>query len=329
MNKLLTGVIAMAGVGLSLQANALNILLTNDDGCRAPGIDAMYQALTAAGHQVTLVGPLNDSSGISAASVVMPGQALAVTELAAGKFCVGPPDGYTPPAGKTSAIGTPVDAVNVGLDLLLKDNPPDLVVSGSNFGENVGPLTQMSGTLNAAVRAMFKGVPAVAVSTAIDMDLIIRDQKAGYRKTLDAMDDTARFAVKVIQQASIVGARARQECERSQHKAAQACELNVLGLPGVSGLNLNYPALAASEVKGVRFAPIGNWDRVNFTSQRGADGVVHVNLVTPPTPSKTQQQADAYQLWQGHAVITVIDGNMTASGASQERARKMLRGVEP
>jgi len=49
MNKLLTGAIAIASAGLTLQANALNILLTNDDGCRAPGINAMYQALTAAG----------------------------------------------------------------------------------------------------------------------------------------------------------------------------------------------------------------------------------------------------------------------------------------
>ena len=325
MNKLLTGVIAMASVGLSMQANALNILLTNDDGCRAPGIDAMYRALTAAGHKVTLVGPLNDSSGISAASVVVPGQALAVTELAPGRFCVGPPEGYTAPAGKTSAIGTPVDAVNVGLDVILKDTPPDLVVSGSNFGENVGPLTQMSGTLNAAVRAMFKGIPAVAVSTGIDMDLIIRDQQAGYRKTLGAMDDTARFAVKVIEQASLAGAEARQACAKSKH----LCELNVLGLPGVSGLNLNYPPLPPNEVKGVSFAPIGNWDRVNFTSQRGADGVVHVNLAPPSTPTEAQQKADAYQLWQGYAVITVIDGNMAAPQAMQDQAKEMLRGIKP
>ncbi|VVP56155.1 5'-nucleotidase SurE [Pseudomonas fluorescens] len=325
MNKLLTGIIAMASVGLSLQANALNILLTNDDGCRAPGIDAMYRALTAAGHKVTLVGPLNDSSGISAASVVVPGQALAVTELAPGRFCVGPPEGYTPPAGKTSAIGTPVDAVNVGLDVILKDSPPDLVVSGSNFGENVGPLTQMSGTLNAAVRAMFKGIPAVAVSTGIDMDLIIRDQQAGYRKTLGAMDDTARFAVKVIEQASLAGTEAKQACAKNKHQ----CDLNVLGLPGVSGLNLNYPPLKPDEVKGVSFAPIGNWDRVNFTSQRGTDGVVHVNLTPPSTPTEVQQKADAYQLWQGYAVITVIDGNMAAPQAMQDQAKEMLRGIKP
>lgn len=325
MNKLLTGALALASVGLSMNANALNILLTNDDGCRAPGIDAMYQALTAAGHNVTLVGPLNDSSGISAASVVIPGQALAVTELAPHKFCVGPPQGYTTPAGKTAAIGTPVDAVNVGLDVLLKDTPPDLVVSGSNFGENVGPLTQMSGTLNAAVRAMFKGVPAVGVSTAIDLDLIMRDQKAGYRKTLDAMGDTANFAVRVIDQAASAGANAQAQCKQ-EHKA---CNLNVLGLPGVEGLNLNYPPLPVSEVKGVKFAPIGNWDRVNFTSQRGADGIVRVNLVAPPAPTETQQLADAWLLSQGYAVITVINGNLSAPDASQSQARKLLHGIKP
>ncbi|POA17518.1 acid phosphatase, partial [Pseudomonas sp. FW300-N1A1] len=281
MNKPLTGAFALASAGLSLNAQALDILLTNDDGCRAPGIDAMYQALTAAGHDVTLVGPLNDSSGISATSVVIPGQALAVTELAPHKFCVGPSDGYSAPAGKNSAIGTPVDAVNVDLDLLLKDRRPELVVFGTNFGENVGPLTQMSGTLNAAVRVMFKGVPAEAMSTAIDMDLIIRDQKADYRKTLDAMGDSADFAVRVITLASEAGTQARARCKTDP----QACELNVLGLPGVNGLNLNYPPLPASEVKGVKFAPIGNWDKVNFTSQRGADGIVRVNLVAPPAPT--------------------------------------------
>src|SRR5262245_47564518 len=130
MNRLLTGGLVAAGLGLTLPAHALNILLTNDDGCRAPGIAAVYLALPAAEHRVTLFGPQNDSSGISAASVVNPGQELAVTQLAEHQYCVGAPAGYATPAGKNMAIGTPVDAVNVGLDLLLRDSPPDLVVSG-------------------------------------------------------------------------------------------------------------------------------------------------------------------------------------------------------
>ncbi|SEM54182.1 5'/3'-nucleotidase SurE [Pseudomonas sp. ok272] len=209
----------------------------------------------------------------------------------------------------------------MGLDVLLKDRRPDLVVSGTNFGENVGPLTQMSGTLNAAVRAMFKGVPAVAVSTAIDMDLIMRDQKAGYRKTLDAMDDTPAFATRVIAQASAAGT----QCKKDQ----QPCELNVLGLPGVNSLNLNYPPRLAKVVKAVTFAPIGNWDQVNFTSQRGSDGIVRVNLAAPATATPAQQKADAWLLSQGNAVITVLDGNHTAPQAIQDLAQKMLKGIKP
>lgn len=328
MNKLLTAGLALAGVGLSLQANALNILLTNDDGCRAPGINAVHQALVAAGHQVTLVAPEKDNSGIGAASVVSPGQALAVSELAAGKYCVGAPANFTTPAGKNMGIGTPVDAVNVGLDVLLKDNPPDLVVSGTNFGDNVGPLTQMSGTVNAAVRAMFKGVPAIAVSTAIDLELIMRDQQAGYLKTLNALDDSANFTAKVITRASAAGAKAQRKCLKSKGKSA-ACELNVLGLPGTTGLNINYPAMEAAEVKGVSYASIGDWGMVGFQAQRGGDGVVRVNLVAPPTPSAEQRQADAYQLFSGKAVITVIDGNVSAPAALQKNIEKMLQGLTP
>ncbi|AYC33979.1 acid phosphatase [Pseudomonas cavernae] len=329
MKQLLAASLAVAGFALTQPAQALNIMLTNDDGCRAPGINAVYQALVGAGHQVTLVGPLYDSSGISAASAVTPGQALSVTELAPGKFCVGPPAGYTPPAGKTSAIGTPVDAVNVGLGLLLKDNPPDLVVSGTNFGENVGPTSQMSGTVNAAVRAMFKGVPAVAVSTEFDMELYLQDRQAGFLKTQNALDDTANFAVKVIEKASAAGAHAKKICEKSKGKAEPFCELNVLGLPGTTGLSINYPAREAAEVTGVSYAPIGDWGMWNFTPQRGADGVVRLNLTAPTTPTAAQQQSDAYQLSLGKAVITVIDGNMTAAPAQQAQAEQILKGLEP
>lgn len=329
MRNLLATSLTLAAVSLAPPAQALNILLTNDDGCRAPGIAALHQALVAAGHQVTLVAPDKDNSGIGAASVVSPGQALAVSELAAGKYCVGAPAGFTTPAGKNMGIGTPVDAVNVGLDVLLKDNPPDLVVSGSNFGDNVGPLTQMSGTVNAAVRAMFKGVPAIAVSTEIDLELIMRDQQAGYLKTLNAMDDTANFTVKVIDKASAVGASAEQQCLQSDGEARPFCELNVLGLPGSMGMNINYPALEAAEVKGVSYAPIGDWGMVGFQAQRGGDGVVRVNLVAPPTPTAEQQKADAYQLFSDRAVITVIDGNLTAPEAQQKQTRQMLKGLTP
>jgi len=329
MRKLLTTSCGLAALGLSLQAIALNILLTNDDGCRAPGIQAVRQALLDAGHQVTLVAPELDNSGIGAASVVHPGQPLAVTQLAPNQYCVGAPAGYQAPTGKNGAIGTPVDAVNVGLDLILADTPPDLLVSGSNFGANVGPLSQMSGTVNAAVRAMFKGVPAVAVSTDIDIELYAQDHRAAIQKTLDAMDDTARFATRVIDAAAQAGTDAKAHCQRSKGKATPFCTLNVLGLPGVTGLNINYPARGAAEVSGVAVAPIGDWGLIGFEAQQDADGTVRINLAAPSVPTPEQQRADAYQLWRGKAVITAIDGNITADAALPRRLADTLGKLQP
>ncbi|MNM95787.1 5'-nucleotidase SurE [compost metagenome] len=317
MNRMLTGGILAAGLGLALPAQALNILLTNDDGCRAPGIAAVYKALSAAGHNVTLVAPQNDSSGIGAASVVSPGQALAVSKLADHQYCVGAPDGYATPAGKNMAIGTPVDAVNVGLDLLLKDSPPDLVVSGSNFGDNTGPLIQMSGTLNAAYWAMRKGVPAIAISTAIDLQLFARDQKAGYQKTLAALDGSARFAVQVLDQALAAGSKA---CAGKKD-----CELNILGLPKGSGLNLNYPV---GEVRGVTYAPVGDWSPINFRVEQGEDGTARVNLAAPAKPTEQQRKSDAWLVSNGYAVVSVIDSGNGISAASEQSAQHIVQALK-
>ncbi|WP_160288044.1 5'/3'-nucleotidase SurE [Pseudomonas knackmussii] len=327
MQALLRAGIVFAGLGLASQASALNILLTNDDGCRAPGIAAVYQALTAAGHQVTLIAPDTDNSGIGAASVVAPGQALAVTRLADRQYCVGAPAGYKLAAGKNMAIGTPVDAVNVGLDLLLKDNPPDLVVSGSNFGDNTGPLIQLSGTLNAALWAMRRGVPALAVSTAIDLPLMQRDQKAAIQLTLAAQADSAKLAVRVLDRALIAGKQAHERCAKGKDKSA--CELNLLGLPVGQGLNLNYPARQPAAVRGLVYAPVGDWSPIVFAVRGEQEGSARVELAQPATPDERQRHGDAYLLSQGYAVLSVVGTDLNGGGHGEQRAKALLEGMKP
>lgn len=126
----------------------LSILLVNDDGWDAEGITAVYDALTAAGDRVTLVGPLENQSGRSMSTSITP---LTVTR----------PRGDAP---VYAVDGTPVDAVGVGLFGVLADDPPDLVVSGVNKGANVAGNTSYSGTVGAAAAAAEAGVPALAVS---------------------------------------------------------------------------------------------------------------------------------------------------------------------
>ncbi|MCD2189949.1 5'/3'-nucleotidase SurE [Actinomycetospora soli] len=123
----------------------LRVLLTDDDGWDAGGITAMRSALLDAGYDVTLVAPDGNRSGAGASS----DGRTELEEKERGVYAV---DGY------------PVDAVRAGLDLMRAD-PPDLVVSGTNLGHNSGTGIVESGTVGAAVTAARAGIPAIASST--------------------------------------------------------------------------------------------------------------------------------------------------------------------
>lgn len=126
----------------------LSIMLVNDDGWEAPGITALYETLSKAGHRVTMVAPLENQSGRSMATT---SETLSVTR----------PEGDVP---KYAVDGTPVDSLNIGLLGVLKDDRPDIVVSGVNTGANVGQNSNYSGTVGAAAAAAEQGFPALAVS---------------------------------------------------------------------------------------------------------------------------------------------------------------------
>jgi 5'-nucleotidase len=134
----------------------LEVLVTNDDGYDAPGIDAVVEALRKEpGIHVTVVAPATNQSG--AGDKTTPGD-LAVTDVTT-------KSGY---AGKAVA-GHPADAVDVALDKL--GFKPDVVVSGTNAGQNVGPFSTISGTVGAAKAAVRRGIPAFAASTGLADEL--------------------------------------------------------------------------------------------------------------------------------------------------------------
>ncbi|MEU5539414.1 5'/3'-nucleotidase SurE [Streptomyces sp. NPDC020362] len=129
-------------------AGPLRILLTNDDGFDAVGIRTLFQRLTAAGYDVTIVAPLTNQSGTG--TKMMSSTTLTVKH----------------PEPRVWAVdGTPGDAVSFGLSEVFADRAPDLVVSGTNFGPNLAALATHSGTVGGAVAALEQGVPAIAVST--------------------------------------------------------------------------------------------------------------------------------------------------------------------
>jgi 5'-nucleotidase len=139
----------------SKRAETLRILVTNDDGVGAPGIDATVKALTALPNtKVTVVAPLTNQSGTGAK--VTPG-ALTVTNATTAS-------GYPAKA----VAGYPADTIIWAIDDHGISQRPNLVVSGINFGENIGPLATLSGTVGAAETALARGIPALAVSQGVD-----------------------------------------------------------------------------------------------------------------------------------------------------------------
>ncbi len=125
----------------------MRILISNDDGYFSPGIAILAETLAALG-EVTVVAPERDRSGASNSLTL--DRPLIVRRAANGFRFVN---------------GTPTDCVHLAVTGLL-EHQPDIVVSGINFGANMGDDTIYSGTVAAAMEGHLLGVPAIAVSLA-------------------------------------------------------------------------------------------------------------------------------------------------------------------
>jgi 5'-nucleotidase len=121
------------------------ILISNDDGYRAPGIRCLAKAVASVA-RITVVAPDRDRSGAS--------NSLTLDR---------PLRACTADNGFIYVEGTPTDCVHLAITGLL-DSEPDMVVSGINAGANLGDDVIYSGTVAAAMEGRFLGLPAIAVS---------------------------------------------------------------------------------------------------------------------------------------------------------------------
>jgi 5'-nucleotidase len=142
------------------------VLITNDNGIHDPRIRALAKAFATHG-DTWLVAPNADRSGSSnLVSVRLEHLALTAVRLEKSGHLT-----------TYSVAGYPADCVALGLNGLLRDTPPDLVVSGINGGPNLGMRDWFgSGTIGAARLAALAGVPAIAVSGLDDDDADMVDK---------------------------------------------------------------------------------------------------------------------------------------------------------
>ena len=127
----------------------MHILVSNDDGYRAPGLSAMVEVVSDFG-EVTVITPDQDRSGASnSLTLTVP---IRVEQIENGYFV---------------CSGTPTDCVHLGITGLMPQEP-DMIISGINNARNLGDDVLYSGTVGAAMEGRFLGLPAIAVSLAGD-----------------------------------------------------------------------------------------------------------------------------------------------------------------
>jgi 5'-nucleotidase len=144
----------------------MRILLSNDDGYFAPGLELLAKAL-APHAEITVVAPERDRSGASNSLTL--DRPLSVRRASNGFLFVN---------------GTPTDCVHLAVTGLL-DTLPDIVISGINLGANMGDDTIYSGTVAAATEGYLLGIPSIAISLA---------SKAGAH-----FDSAAQVAIDLVQ----------------------------------------------------------------------------------------------------------------------------------
>lgn len=123
------------------------ILVSNDDGITAPGIKLLEKVARTLSRDVWVVAPDSEQSAVAHSLTIR--RPLRVRKLSPRRYAVD---------------GTPTDCVLLGIQEVLKGRPPDLVLSGVNFGGNLADDVTYSGTVAAAMEGTMLGVPSIAFS---------------------------------------------------------------------------------------------------------------------------------------------------------------------
>ncbi|HSL19143.1 MAG TPA: 5'/3'-nucleotidase SurE [Methylomirabilota bacterium] len=263
---LLLAVFLLTGCAAETVAEApFHVMLVNDDGIDSPGLAAVAEMLAADPvYRVTVVAPAEEQSGVGHALVIR-------REIAV----VPHPEIGGAPAWSVDA--TPASVTAVALTVILADDPPDLVVSGINRGENLGRAAWYSGTIGAAREAVLRDVPAVALSLELDW----QDPQPDWRAA-------AALAKPIVD-------TVRRE-----------------GLPPGILLNVNFPrdtaAARGTRLAGLELAP----DMVSRYEVDRVEGEVRYLTSRWAPPPATDRGSDVSAIADGFVPITPLALDQTA-----------------
>lgn len=275
---------------MSASSTAFHILLTNDDGHAAPGIQVLREALSRQGYRVTMVAPSSEQSATGMGTTMSRNIDLEQIDDRSWHL-----------------DARPADTVLVALRHLLESDPPDMVVSGINFGPNLGLGLHASGTVAAAMVGMLHGLPSIAVSAGMLFEEAEQEPRL-FPSTTRALEPAARFTCTVIESLR-VGGNGEQPL-----------------LPDGVMLNINYPALPPERIKGVLYPEVSSGHMVKLAYNRCDETGQVIPFFTPGVnPAKPQHEfGDVRAHLEGYITISPVKPNWNAPDSEARQIRDLL-----
>ena len=245
------------------------ILISNDDGIAARGLKLLERVAKTLSDDVWVVAPELEQSGAGHSLTLR--RPLRIRKVGPRRFAVD---------------GTPTDAVLLGINKILKDRKPDLMLSGINRGGNMGEDVTYSGTIAAAMEATLIGVPAIALS------LHYSNGKREHWETAEAM------APEIIR------------------KLVQA------GWPKSVMINVNFPDRAPQDVQGCCVARQGRRKLGDQLGEReDMRGEAYYWIGPLRDEAATREGTDIWAVNEGRVAITPLDLDLTHEPTSRALAK--------
>lgn len=240
----------------------MRILVTNDDGIHAPGLKVLEGIARALSDDVIIVAPETDQSGVSHSLSL--NDPMRLREVAPNHYAV---------------KGTPTDCVIMGIRHILKDNPPTLVLSGVNRGQNVAEDVTYSGTIAAAMEGTILGVPSIALSQAYNF------------ATKDHPDWSCAeaFGAKIVR------------------------DILALGIPPGIVMNVNFPGCSPAEMAGIAVCVQGqrNQALLNIDERKDGRGNLYYWLAFARGKETPAEGTDLHALADRKIAITPLRLDLT------------------
>ncbi len=266
----------------------MRVLISNDDGIDAPGIWALYREISKIA-ETLVVAPATERSAV--------GHAISVYNEVTLRRHI-----REEKAWGYGLDGTPADCVKMALTTLMKDSPPDLVISGINRGQNTGTSIIYSGTVAAALEATMSGFPAIAISLAVmapfkgeKLAVFQPESKAFTGETIEL----ARTPEDYIPAAKFAARLAVKVAEK--------------GLPKGVLLNVNVPMASEDKIVGVAISKMGQSLFVDdFKIMSECDGAVcYRNVGERLIQSAEGEEWDDLVLHQNKISVTPLHYDLT------------------